>query len=354
MSKSDAAMKKQLDSIGDHGKLKRRRFIGGSKQDQQLWKDGGLTFGINGVSYGSCDFAWYVEKKWKDPFDKKETEQRPVLVVEATDCLNTRSYGSAQIQRFHHGLGSFLCGINSVYYLNKGPEAERLRPYLPGAAYFATQYHRSKGLKAAYLVTTDINDIECLVVLLAQYGENSKQFQQKIDEILGKMLAHFNKVFQSKRYKGNWEKYLESRDIIKCLDGKWVKDIGARKKSFTVGSQRYGHITIGEAMTSTYLLIASRLLNPSANIFYYLFPLMKSKELSDLDEDKKIDKEWHLLRSTNSWKVITLDELEGVPRPITDLINSTYRSANLNKVKGWEELKKKIRKGMKNGLIKIK
>ena len=353
MSKSDAVMKRQLDTIENPGNLKKRRFIGGSNQDQQLWKDGGLTFGINGVSFGSCDFEWYVEEKWEDPFDKKTTNQRPVLVIEATDCLNTRSWGSAQIQRFHHVLGSFLCGINSVYYLNEGPEAERLRPYLTGAAYFATQYHRSKGLKAAYLVTTDINDIQCLVVLLAQYGENSKQFQQKIDEILAKMLAHFNEVFQNS-YKGIWEKYLESRGIVKCSDGKWVKDIGGKKKSFTDGSQRYGHIIIGEVMTSTYLLIASNLFNPSANILYYLFPLMKSKEILDLDKDKKIDKEWHLLRSSNAWKVITLDELNGVPQPITDLINSTYRSANLNKIKGWEELKKKIREGLKNGSIKIK
>ena len=58
MSKSDTVLKKQLDSIGDVGNLKRRRFIGGSTYDQKLWQDEGLTFGINKIPYGFCHGFW--------------------------------------------------------------------------------------------------------------------------------------------------------------------------------------------------------------------------------------------------------------------------------------------------------
>ncbi|MGC8621994.1 MAG: hypothetical protein ACP5U0_08785 [Caldisphaera sp.] len=354
MSKSDDAMKKLLDSIGDRGKLKRRRFFGSSIKDQDPWSDGGLSFGINNVMYGSCDFAWYTEEPWEDPFTQKNTLYKPILVIEATDCLNTKSWGSAQIQRFHHALGPFLCNINSIYYLHAGPESVSLRPYLAGSAYYITKYYKTKGLNAAYLVTTDINDIKDLVDIIARYGESSKECKQKLDDILLKMLKYFNKTFYSEKYKGDWIKYLESREITRCADGKWVKDIGARSNSFTIGSQRYGHIVLGEIITSKYLLYASKLFNPEKDILYYLFPLMTAEEITELDNRKRIDKEWNILRrSDKSWKVIGIDELDGVPQSILSAIQK-YKDTNLNKIRGWRNIKAEIRNGLKTGKIKIR
>ena len=354
MSKSDAAMKSLLDGIGDKGQLKRFRFIESNSQEHNEWAENGLSFGINGIMYGACDFAWYTDAEWKDPFNGVVIKKKPVLVVEATDCLNTKSWGSAQIQRFHHALGPFLCNVNSIYYLNKGPNAVSLRPYLAGSAYFITKYYRDRGHKAAYMIITDINEVKELVEIIAKFGEDSSKCKQKIDTILSNMLEYFNKTFKSEKFNGNWMKYLESREIIKCADGKWIKDIGARSDSFTEGSQRYGHIVVGEVVTSKWLLWASGFFNPDKETLYYLFPLMTSKEIAALDSTKKVDKEWHILRdSDKSWKLLGIDDLNGVPTSIMDKIN-TYRTSNLNKAKGWEETKKKIRVGLRTGAITIK
>ena len=170
MSKSDTVLKRQLDSIGDVGKLQRRRFIGTSVEDQVLWYKGGLTFGVNKIAYGSCDFAWYTDEKWVDPYNGKSVDKKPQLVVEATDGLNTRSFGDAQAQRLHHALGPFLCNVDSVYWLRSISNSERLQEYVPGSAFFLTQYYqKERGLTSSYLVTTDIADIKNLVTALGKF-----------------------------------------------------------------------------------------------------------------------------------------------------------------------------------------
>lgn len=354
MSKSDAAMKKKLDTIGDVGKLKRRRFIDSSTMDQKPWISGGLSFGKNRLMYGSCDFAWFANEKWHDPFSGKDCEQKPYLVVEATDCLNTRSWGSAQIQRFHHALGPFLCGVNAVYYLNKGPSSEQLRPYLTFAAYTATQIAHSQGQHASYLVTTELSDVKKLVILLAKEGNSGKNFQKKVNEILQNMINYFNATFSTKPYFGNWEKYLASRDIFRLKNKKWVKIIGARERSFSDSSQRYGHIILGEAITSKYLLAASGCFDIDKDYFYYLMPLINASEISNLDLTRKTDKEWNLLRrSDKSWKVTSYDSLSDVNTSISNKIPK-FRKANLNKVrKEWNLVKNEIVKGLKDGTIKL-
>jgi len=354
MSKSDAAMKRKLDQIGDVGKLKRRRFIDSSSQDQELWSNNGLSFGINGLVYGSCDFAWYANESWQEKHSNRLCKEKPYLVIEATDCLNTRSWGSAQIQRFHHALGSFLCGIDSVYYLNKGPTAEMLRPYLCASAYFATFTSRNYGNKASYLVTTEIDDVKKLVNLLDNKGKNSPEFKKQVEIILEEMISYFNKTFLAKPYYGNWGKYLESRKVFRQKNRKWVKIIGAKEKSFSDSTQRYGHIVLGEAITSKYLLAASGCFNVNQDVFSYLMPLLNSNEISNLDKTKKTDKEWQLLRkSDKSWKIIGFDKLVGVDPTISRAITQ-YRTANLNKVKkGWNDVKNKIENGLKTGTITI-
>ena len=203
MSKSDTFLKKQLDSIGDVGKLKRRRFIGGSNQDQELWQHGGLTFGINKILYGSCDFAWYTDEKWDDPFNGKSVDKKPQLVVEATDALNTRSFGDAQIQRIHHALGPFLCNIDSVYWLRSTSNSERLQEYVAGTALFLTQYYRGRGLTSSYLITTDLVDIKNLVIALGKFGSNSKMYSKVKKEIRQKIHNIFHDYFQLYDSKSN-------------------------------------------------------------------------------------------------------------------------------------------------------
>lgn len=352
--KTDEAMKRKLDSIGDVGELKRRRFPGSSRQDQELWSRGGLSFGFKGVLYGSCDFAWYVDNKWIDPYNGQISSKRPVIAVEATDCLNTRSWGSAQVQRFHHAYGSFLCGINSIYFLNKGRLP--IRPYLEAAAYYATLYHRKSGNEAAYLITDDVNDVRQLVVLASNYGVESRGFQEKVGKILGKMRDYFNDTFTQRPYYSNWVRYLRSRAIIRMPNGRFAKDLGPRFRSFTDSSQRYGHIIVGEALTTLYLLIGSNLFDPQEDVFYYIFPLITKAELRRLDATLDRDKEWTIIRKAGfPWKLITLDDLDGVNEGILKAIGEVFREANLNQVRReWNACKKEIREGLRRGTIVIR
>ena len=354
MSKTDTSIKRMLDEIGDQGNLKRRRFLGSSRMDQELWSNDGLSFGINGFVYGSCDFAWFADEQWIDPYSGLRCDKKPYLVVEGTDCLNTRSWGSAQIQRFHHALGPFLCGINSVYFLNRGRFP--IRPYLPASAYYASMYQRQKGNRASYLVTDDINDVHDLVVTMGMSGIESSEFKSKVDEILQKMINYFNETFKKEPFNSNWERYLQTRAITKTPQGLWVKDLGPRKKSMTDSSVRYGHIVLGEALTTEYLLIGSGMFDPETQVFYYLFPLIERNEITELDSILVHDKEWRLMRRAgHPWKIITLDNLEGVHESIRRQINQKFKTANLNKCKReWNSVKKEIRNGLKTGTITIR
>ena len=171
MAKTDDIIKVELSEIGDYKNLKRRGFIGSSNHDQDLWTDGGLTFSFGGKVYGSNDFAWYIDEAWVDPSTGIRCNKKPVLVVEGTHCLNTESFGTAQIQRFHHAYGPFRNGIISVYYLRKGKH--EIRHDLLLAAYIANFVHGYKQNHCAYLVTEEIEDIQQLVKLIGDYGETS-------------------------------------------------------------------------------------------------------------------------------------------------------------------------------------
>jgi len=354
MSKTDTAIKRMLDGIGDQGNLKRRRFFGSSRLDQELWSNGGLSFGINGLVYGSCDFAWYADEQWTDPYSGLRCDKKPYLVIEGTDCLNTRSWGNAQIQRFHHALGPFLCGINAVYFLNPGTHS--MRPYLPAAAYYASMNQRQRGNRGSYLVTDDINDIRDLVVTMATSGIESSEFEGKVDGILQKMIEYFNRTFRKPTFHSDWEEYLKTRAITKTPQGFWVKDLGPRKRSMTDSSVRYGHIVLGEALTTEYLLMGSGMFDPETQIFYYLFPLMERSDVRDLDSILVSDKEWRLMRRAgHPWKIITLDDLEGVDQSIRRQIDERFKIANLNTCKReWAAVKNSIREGLRSGMITIR
>jgi len=353
LSKTDTAIKRMLDAIGDQGNLRRRRFLGTSRLDQELWSNGGLSFGLNGFVYGSCDFAWFVNEQWIDPYNQARCNEKPYLVIEGTDCLNTRSWGSAQVQRFHHALGPFLCGINSVYFLNRGTFP--IRPYLPASAYFASLHGHQKGNRASYLVTDDINDIRDLVMIMSISGTESRDLESKAGEILKRMISYFDETFRNTSFNSNWEEYLKTRAITKTPQGTWVKDLGPKKASLIDSSVRYGHIVLGEALTTEYLLIGSGMLNPETQIFYYLFPLMDRNDIAELDTILEDDKEWNLVRKAgHPWRIITLDDLEGIDENIRRQINQNFKHANLNQCKNeWEAVKESIRHGLRTGQIII-
>jgi len=358
MSKSDAILKKQLDdTIGSPGNLKRRRFISGSNQDQHLWKDGGLTFGINDIPYGSCDFAWYTEDSWVDPFNNQTYSEKPQLVVEATDALNTRSFGDAQVQRIHHGLGSFRCNVDTVYWLRSVNDSERLQEYVPGAAYFLTDFYQKRGLTSSYLVTTNLEDIRELAELLGNGGNQNKKYKKKKKEILQDMHDYFFDFLQ-REHNGNWIRYLADEQIFKTSENKWIKIMpGVRKQNWLDSSKRGGHIFVSKTIASKYLLIGSNLFDPTKDTLNILWPLMPRADYNEINISKSNDKEWRLLTQVENAniRVITNDEIVGLSNVQKKVVTS-LQNANLNRApfkRNKNQLMREITAGLISGQITL-
>lgn len=349
MPKTDDIIKLELTSIGNYKSLKMRGYVGSSNFDQELWTDGGLTFKYNDRSYGSNDFAWYKEEEWVEPVTGVKCNARPIIVVEGTDCLNTRSYGTAQIQRFHHIYGPFMNGnIIGIYYLKEG-EYE-VRNDLSLAVYYANLVENYKSRKCAYLITSQLSDIEKLVKLVGDYGENSDEVWNFIEEILNNMKAHFDACFM-KKYT-SYEQYLNDHYIFKCSDGNWVKYIGAKEQSFIDSSIRYGHIVLGEAFVAHYLLAGKGLISHDKNIKYY-FPLINDDELINMKNKLTRDKEFAVLTNTSFWDIVTYDQVEFDDLSIKEKI-LPFKSANLNdKRKEWNVVRNKIELAFKTGKFRI-
>lgn len=344
MPKTDDVIKQELTNIGNYKDLKMRGFIGSSNFDQQLWVEGGLTFRHNGKSYGSNDFAWYKEEQWTEPGTGIKCDSKPIIVVEGTDCLNTRSYGTAQIQRFHHAYGPFMNGsIIGIYYLKEGEYD--VRNDLTAAVYFANIVEKYKDRKAAYLVTSDINKIKKLVELIGDYGVNDDRVWAFIDEILGEMKKHFLSHYNKKYTR--YEDYLNYHYIFKKSDGNWVKYIGAKERSFTDSSIRYGHIVLGEAFVAYYLLAGKNLIPNGKNVKYF-FPLLNKKELSTMKSTLTRDKEFAILTDTPYWDVLTLDDINFADSSLKDAI-SFFRELDLNKErKSWNVVRNRIENALKS------
>ena len=80
------------------------RIFDESKEDDKLWKDGGLSFADPETSnkMGSNDAAWETQ------------DGIPLVVVEGTFCTERGSVGDAQLNRFSHTLGVVLNGYVGV------------------------------------------------------------------------------------------------------------------------------------------------------------------------------------------------------------------------------------------------
>lgn len=344
MSKTDDIIKREISRIGNYKNLKMRYFVGSSNYDQELWCDGGLTFGYNGYIYGSNDFAWYRDEPWEHEFTGKTVNQKPIIVVEGTHCLNTKSYGTAQLQRFHHAYGAFLNNIISVYYLKEGKHP--IRHDLLLAAYNASKYHRGLGNKGAYIVTDQIDELDKLVKLVGDFGEDSTEVQTYIEELLDNMklrfYEHFERNFLDKGK--NFEDYLFKRAVIKTGKGHWVKFLGPRKDSIVDPSIRYGHIVLGEAYVTKYLLKEIEVED-----FIYFFPLMSKKDIEEITATLTSDKEWLLLTNSADWTIVSLDEIDFEDKTLTSGI-IPFRTLNLNdNRKEWNVYRKRIAENIKAG-----
>jgi len=292
---SDEIIKREiLDTLGhETNGIKLRIFPQSSNEDQKPFSEGGLTFGFNGVSYGSCDAAWYVDEKWVDGLNGKEINKRPVIALEGTDALSRNSAGNALYQRFHHALGGVKNGIVGVYYLKKG--TQKIQPDLFGMAYFASKVEKGK-----YLV---IDDLSVVKDLLDCYHDPAA-FSAYVDAYLEKMHQIFNAKFQQ-FYNGDWKEFAKKRSTI-IKDDYVIKYAGRSRRNFTDGSQRAGHIAVGEMFLTKYYFYDKK--------FYYLFPKMTREDLEMLDKNKNTDKEWFLLRNEPNVFIKTIDDVEGVDK----------------------------------------
>lgn len=331
---SDEIIKQELkDKIGSIGELKLWIFPQSSNDDQKLFPEG-LTFGINGVAYGSCDACWVIEnEKWLNPYDHQISNNKPLVALEGTDALNRGSSGNAQYQRFHHALGAVKCGLIGIYYLRKGKD--KIQGDLYGMAYSA-----SKVEKGRYLIIDDLNELKILLQLISSGGD--------VDTFIDKKLKSMYKIFHdnfNKKY-GSWEDFAKKRSTI--IKEKYViKYSGRSRRNFTDGSQRAGHIAVGEMFLTKYFFPNKRL--------YYLWPKMTKEDIIYLDEHKSEDKEWKLLRNEPNVEIITIDDLEGIPDVIKQLLLSIKdKPLKGHALKIFNKTTKIIHLGLSNNKITIK
>jgi len=333
---SDEVIKRAIvDILGvTQGSLTLRIFPQSSTDDQRLFADGGLTFGCNGVSYGSCDACWYTNKQWIDMYNGKTIPQTPVIAIEGTDALNRRSSGNAQYQRFHHALGAVKSGIIGVYYLKKG--IEKIRPDLFGMAYFASQVE-----PGFYLI---VDDLKIIADLLALY-EEPKKLRSYIENYMNYMHSIFDLEFQ-KQYGGSWTKFAKKRSTIIRADGV-IKYAARMLRNFTDSSQRAGHIAVGEMYLTKYYFNNKK--------FYYLFLKMTREDLEFLDKHKSDDKEWYLLRHEPNVAIKTIDDIIGLHPAIR---NKLLKIKDIPVIGGegrkiYDECKSVIHDGLERGELDI-
>lgn len=331
---SDEIIKREIvDKLGSRiGNLSLKIFPQSSNDDKKIFPEG-LTFGIKNVAYGSCDACWVIEnEKWINPFNNKVSNEKPIIALEGTDALNRGSSGNAQYQRFHHAFGAVKSGIIGIYYLKPG--IHKIQEDLYGMAYFV-----SKAEKGSYLIINDLNELKELLTI-CQDEDKCKLF---IKNKLESMYKIFNDKFE-KKYK-TWDKFAEKRSTI-LKDDCVIKYSGRSKRNFTDGSQRAGHIAVGEMYLTKYFF--------PKKYFYYLWAKMSSEDIKYLDEHKKDDKEWRILRSEPNVEIITLDDLEGLSRETKkELISIKDKPLKKEALKIYRKNLKIIREGLITGNITI-
>lgn len=334
---SDEIIKQEIvKTLGvQYGRIHLCAFPQTSRQDQDIFSQGGLTFGYNGVLYGSCDACWYINEEWTDGYDGSVIDRKPVIALEGTDALNRKSSGNAQYQRFHHALGAVKNGVIGIYYLKKG--RDRIRPDLFGMAFFASKFE-----DGVYLV---IDDLKVVKDILSLY-ETPAKLEDYINAYLDSMYSIFNNEF-NRLYAGSWEKFAKRRSTV-IKDNCVIKYAARMKRNFTEGSQRAGHIAVGEMYLTKYYFYNKK--------FYYLFLKMTSEELDYLDIHKANDKEWYLLRHEPNVEIRTIDDIIGLNPSIRDELimikDDPLNGGETNRI--YNKCAKSIFDGLRNGSLDIK
>lgn len=307
---SDELIKREIvDYFNDqYDSPELRIFPQSSRDDQQLFSRGGLTFGVDGTMYGSCDAVWVSKGKWTDLYDGSIHDLRPIVALEGTDALNRGSSGNAQYQRFHHALGAVRNGVVGIYYFRDG--IDKIQPDLLGMAVSA-----SKLEKTPYLITEELNVVKNIVK-----SASSGNLDGYLNELLAKMELNFKDSFK-RRYSSNWERFAHDRSTIIGKDSV-IKYAGRNIRNFTESSQRAGHIAVGEMYLTKYFF-------PDKKI-NYLFPRMTDEDLTYLDGNKATDKEWFLLRNEPNVAIRTLDEIIGLDQDTKE----AFLSVRLEPLKG--------------------
>jgi hypothetical protein len=337
---SDQIIKNQIiNEVGYQiGNIELRIFPESSNYDQVPFAEGGLTFGYNGVLYGSCDAVWYINnKRFFDKYNNKYINQKPVIALEGTDALQRGSSGNAQYQRFHHALGAVKNGIIGVYYLKPGKDM--IQYDLFGMAYFASKKEQGK-----YLVVQDLSVVKNILGLIDSYGIESLEVNRYVNDYLESM---YNLWYKNKfsTYNYDWNTFAKERSTL-ILGDKVIKYAGRMKRNFTDSSQRAGHIAVGEMYLTKYYFYDK--------IFYYLFPRMTAEDLEYLDNHKNVDKEWFLLRNEKNVYIKTMDDLIGLPNGIrNNLLSIADEPLKGNAKKIFNSCVKQIMEMIQNGKIKV-
>jgi len=332
---SDETIKREIiDHLGHSiNGLKLRVFPESSNEDQKIFPTG-LTFGVNNVAYGSCDACWVIEdKNWMNPYNDEVSEDTPVVVLEGTDALNRGSSGNAQYQRFHHALGAVKSGLIGVYYLKKGKH--KIQEDLYGMAYFA-----SKKENGVYLIIDDLDELKELLLCVKE--------KNKLNSFISKKLKAMYIKFKDKFYQKykNWITFAARRSTILKKDY-IIKYAGRMKRNFTDGSQRAGHIAVGEMYLTKYFF--------PDKLVYYLWPKMTKEDIDLLDQQKSTDKEWKILRNEPNVLIKTIDDLEGVsPEVKKAMIEIKDKPLKGEALSIFSHNMKIIREGLINGEIEIK
>ena len=79
---SDEIIKREIvDELGTEiNGLELLIFPESSNEDQNIFgNDGGLTFGISGKLYGSCDACWIKKQDWINPYDDSISIFTPII-----------------------------------------------------------------------------------------------------------------------------------------------------------------------------------------------------------------------------------------------------------------------------------
>ena len=118
------------------------------------------------------------------------------------------------------------------------------------------------------------------------------------------------------------------------------------QKNFTDGSQRAGHIAVGEMYLSLYLF-------PNKHLFY-LWPKMTKDEVNYLDRTKAGDKEWSLLSGEDRVTIVTRDNIRNLPMDIVrDLEEVSHLPGKGEALKTYNRCIKFIVSGLRDGSLSI-